>query len=183
MLRKEKGDPALSGAVGPWGAGAANRLALRTRGGAGLTWKVQQVKMQRCFLAHCLRAAWTLTLHCTHTLRLPTTLELQPFPSRRCRTQVLTMPSPPSVHSQSGHLPKRANTGRIAELLLPVCMFCHLLLPPLQTDCGRESCRLGFRVTFLISEERDLLHKVTVRTHRTQQDIAQTCTVQCYSWD
>lgn len=48
MLRKQKGDPALSGAVGPRGAGAA--LALRTRGGAEVTCKVQQVKMQRCFL-------------------------------------------------------------------------------------------------------------------------------------
>lgn len=152
MLRKQKGDPALSGAVGPWGAGAANRLALWTRGGAEVTWKIQQVKMQRCFLAHCLRAACTLTLHCTYTLRLPTTLELQPFPGRRCRTQVLTIPSPSPIHLYSGHLPKRANTGRIAELLLPVCMFCHLL-PPLQRDCGRESCRLCFRVTFLISEE------------------------------
>lgn len=107
MLRKQKGDPALSEAVGPWGAGAANRLALRTRGGAEVTWKVQQVKMQRCFLAHCLRAACTLTLHCTHALRLPTTPELQPFPGRRCRTQVLTMPCPPPVHSYSGHLPKK----------------------------------------------------------------------------
>lgn len=137
MLRKQKADPALSGAVGPWGAGAANRLALRMRGGAEVTWKVQQAKMQRCFLAHCLRAA------CTYTLRLPTTLELQPFPGRRCRTQVLTMPSPPPIHSYSGHLPKRANTGRIPELLLPVSMFCHLLPPLQREEAGRAEGRVS----------------------------------------
>lgn len=40
--------------------------------------------------------------------------------------------------------------GQTQEGLLSCSFQYGCLLPPLQRDCGRESCRLCFRVTFLI---------------------------------
>lgn len=106
--------------------------------------------MQRCFLAHCLRAACTQNIATTALL----ILELQPFPDRRCRTQLLITPSPPRDAPHCEHVSKGANAERTANLLLSGLRFCHLLFAPLRERLwqGGESCSPCFRSTFFSSE-------------------------------
>lgn len=110
--------------------------------------------MQRCLLLEsCLYTQHCTPLHCSFTLRLPTTLELQPIPEEMQNTALDHIISPKSAHAVDTHL-----NGQTQEELLLVCSFqygdfaifysCHS-----KRDHGRENCSLCFGTPFFISEE------------------------------